>query len=287
MNKSFALLKTLCVQSLRRALQWRLPVLFVAALLLPLAIVVAPAWIVLDTQLSYSAQAAVLAQQLDLATITDLLNVGRRHVLGAQLALWTALACTALTSPLLAGATVTAARSTEPLPFGALLAGGMAEYARMARMLLWSLVVMGVALWAGATARELAQPDEALLPGDGEFAGYLANGVTALLVWAALVTADAGRAMLAADRRRKSAIAAWWHGVALLRRQPVAALGSYAVLGVIGFGVTGLLGLARLHFPTGNLPGDVAALILTQAIALLLAWFRAARLFALTAVARG
>ncbi|GAB2872542.1 hypothetical protein GCM10027277_47290 [Pseudoduganella ginsengisoli] len=286
MNASLESLKTLCVHSARRALQWRLPVLYAAVLLLPVVIMVAPAWVVLDTQLSYSVHAAALAQQLDLASLTDLLEVGKQHALGAQLALWVALACTALSSPLLAGATVTAARSTEPLPLGALLAGGMAEYGRMARMLLWSAIVMGAALWLGASLRELAHPDEALLPADGQWAGYAAKAATLLLAWAALVTVDAGRAVLAADRRRKSAVKAWWQGMALLRRQPVAALGSYAVLGAVGFGVAGLLGLARLHFPTGTLPGDVAACVLTQVIAVLLAWFRAARLFALVTVAR-
>jgi hypothetical protein len=284
---TFALLKTLCLQSARRALQWRLPVLTGVALLLPVLIVVAPAWMVLDAQLSYSVQAATLARQLDLAAITDLLAVGQQHAMAVQLALVTALACTALLSPLLAGATVTAARSPAPPVLRALLEGGMAEYPRMLRMLVWSAVLMGVALWLGNFLAGLASPAEALLPTDGQVAGYAANAATVLLVWMALVTVDAGRAVLAADRRRTSALRAWWDGIALLRRQPVAALGSYAVLGAVGFGVAGLLGLGRLHFPAGSLAGDVAAFVLTQVIALLLAWFRTARLFALVTVARG
>lgn len=284
----FAFLTSLCVQSVRRALQWRLPVLYGAALLLPLAILVAPAWIVLDGQLSYSVHAAALAQRLDLASVTDLLAAARHDALAAQLAVGAALACTALLSPLLAGATVTAARSAgpTPLPMAALLAGGMAEYPRMLRMLLWSGLVMGAALWLGGVLRGLASPNETLLPGDGDAAQYAANAATALLAWAALATADAGRAVLAADRRRTSAVRAWWHGIALLRRQPVAAAGSYVALGALGFGVAALLGLGRLHFPVGNLAGDVAAFVLAQAIAVLLAWFRAARLFALVSAAR-
>lgn len=281
-----ALLKTLCWQSARRALQWRLPVLYGAALLLPLLILVAPAWMVLDTQLSYSAHAAALAQRLDLASVTDLLAVGQHHTLAVQLALAAALACTALLSPLLAGATVTAARSPAPLPFRALLEGSVAEYPRMLRMLAWSAVLMGVALWLGGFLSGVAYPYDAVLPTDGKIAGQAADAATLLLVWLALVTADAGRAVLAADRRRTSAVRAWRDGIALLRRQPVAALGSYAVLGAIGFGAAGLLGLGRLHFPAGSLAGDLAALALTQVIAVLLAWFRAARLFALVTVAR-
>ena len=286
MNASLPSLKSLCVHAVRRALQWRLPVLYGAALLLPLVILVAPAWIVLDAQLSYSVHAATLAQQLDLSAMTDLLASGKQHALAAHMALCAARACTALAAPLLTGATVAAARSDTPLPFGALLAGGMADYARMARMLLWSAVVLGAALWLGSWLRALAQHDDALLPTDGELARHAANAATVALAWAALATVDAGRAVLAADRRRTSALRAWWQGIALLRRQPLAAIGSYAVLGLAGFGVAGLLGLARLHFPTGQLPGDIAAFVLTQVIALVLAWFRAARLFALVTVAR-
>lgn len=278
-------LAALCLQSARRALQWRLPVLYVVTLLLSLAIVAAPAWIMLDEQLSYSVHAATLARQLDLATITDLWAAGRHHALAVQLALAAAAVCTVLLSPLLAGATVTAARSPAPLPMRALLEGGVAEYPRMLRMLVWSALLMGAALWCGSFIQGLVQPDESLLPDDGAVAAHMADIVMALLVWGAMVSADAGRAMLAADRRRRSAIGAWRDGVALLWRKPQAA-GSYLVLGAIGFGAAGALGLARLHFPSGTGAGDAAALVLAQAIALLLAWFRAARLFALVAVAR-
>lgn len=283
--KAMHTVTSLCLDAARRALQWRLPLLVSVALLPPLAIVVAPAWFVLDAQLSYSIHAAALAQQLDLASVTDLLAVGRHHALAAQLALAAALACTALLSPLLAGATVTAARSPAPLPLRALVEGGVAHYPRMARMLLWCGVLLAAALWLGGFISGLAQPIESVLPTEGDFAQAVAGIVTALLVWTVLVTVDAGRAVLAADRRRTSAIGAWWDGMALLRRRPLEMLGSYALLGLTGFGVVGALGLARLHFPTGALFPDLAALALTQVIAVVLAWFRAARLFALVKVA--
>lgn len=335
----------LCLRSARRALQWRLLALYFLALLPPLALLVIPAWIVLDAQLSHSVHAAALAQQLDLSAITDLLAAGQRQALAAQLALGAALACTVLISPLLAGATLTAARSaaslsglarqgasaavrpsaeplhqwplsTAPLPagsppgrpllrwprstapmpagmraagslsFGELLAGGMAEYPRLLRMLLWSAIVMGAVLVMGSFLIELAEPQEALLPDDGKVAGYAARAIGALLLWAAMASLDAGRAMLAADRRRRSVIHAWWLGIGLLRRQPVLALGSYAVLGALGFAAAGLAGLARLHAPVGTLTGDLAGVLLTQVLVLLLSWFRSARLFALVAVAR-
>jgi hypothetical protein len=379
-----SLLIPLCLQSARRALQWRLLVLYLLALLPPLALLVFPAWTVFDAQLSHSVHAAALAQQLDLSAMTDLLAAGQRQALAVKVALAAALVCTALLSPLLAGATLTAARNTAPLPrsllsatrraawplsgatrpagvspsqlpaagtlpgrpqsgsplsgeplpdrlqsgstlaietspgrpqsgnalsveassgrpqsgslsakppaapqsFGALLAGGVAEYPRMLRMLLWSAVVMGAVLLADSLLVAWAQPQEALLPDEGKIAVYAARAVSALLVWLAVASLDAGRAALVADRRRRSAIGAWWLGVVLLFRHPVLALGSYAVLGVMGFAMAGLFGLARLHAPTGTLAGDIGGVLLTQALVLLLAWFRSARLFALMTVAR-
>ena len=51
-----------------------------------------------------------------------------------------------LLSPWLAGAAVTASRTPERLGFGELVRGGIAEYGPMLRMLLWSVIPLGVAL---------------------------------------------------------------------------------------------------------------------------------------------
>jgi hypothetical protein len=61
-------------------------------------------------------------------------------------------------------------------------------------------------------------------------------------------------------------------------------LGSYAAISLIGLGAAAALGLARVHLPHVGTAGFAFALLLTQAIAVLLAWMRSARLFALIGI---
>src|SRR5690606_18358164 len=53
-----------------------------------------------------------------------------------------------LLAPLLAGATIAAARSRATLGFGDLLRGGIGEYGPMLRMLIWSVIPLGIAILA-------------------------------------------------------------------------------------------------------------------------------------------
>ena len=93
-------------------------------------------------------------------------------------------------------------------------------------------------------------------------------------------------AHLALDRRRRSAFKAWWQGVKQLARRPLATLGAYLPVTVIGLLLAGALTLARVHLPRVDGAGFAAALLLTQLVVLVLAWMRTARLFAMIALAR-
>ncbi|SFU67451.1 hypothetical protein [Pseudoduganella namucuonensis] len=280
----------LCLDAARGALRWRLLALLAAAPLLPTLVLALPAWKLLGQRLDYTAHSAALAQALDLLALSDLMAVLDRHALAFQVAATVAAALALLLSPLLTGAVVTAARGAYregagadiPLTFRELLAGAVDEYPRMFRMLLWSGVVLlaawlaGDALrtWAGATWHRDATPT------DGRHLRWAAAAAAALLLAFACVTLEAGRAALALDRRRTSAVRAWWLGLGLLRARPLAMFGSYAALGAVALAGAALLGLARLHLPRVDLPGFLLALLLTQIIAALLAWYRAARLYA-------
>ena len=61
-------------------------------------------------------------------------------------------------------------------------------------------------------------------------------------------------------------------------------LGSYAAISLIGLAAVAALGLARVHLPHVGTAGFLFALLLTQMIAVLLAWMRSARLFAMIAI---
>jgi hypothetical protein len=126
-----------------------------------------------------------------------------------------ALVLTLLLSPLLAGMATAAARAPQPLASGALLAAGAQSYPRLARMLAWAIVPLGVAALLGSAAHHLAGTvaETARLEADAERASHLAMLATVVLLFVlAHATVDVGRAMLANDRRRTSSIGAWWRG---------------------------------------------------------------------------
>jgi hypothetical protein len=274
----------------RAALQWRLLLWWAALLLLPTIVAALPLWELLSASLDHSVYAARLAERLDMIAYADIMHAARDQyapALGAGGVV--ALVLTLLLSPLLAGMALAAARAPQPLASGALLAAGAQAWPRMARMLAWSVVPLGVAGLLGSSAHRLAAKaaETALLETDAERATHLAALATVVLLVLAHATVDVGRAMLAADRRRTSAIHAWWRGCGQLARRPLALLGTYLAVTAAGLGLAALLAFARVHVPALDTAGTVGAVALAQSVVLVLGWMRMARLFALTALLRG
>jgi hypothetical protein len=270
----------------RAALQWRLLLVWLAATLLPTALLALPVWQALAPLLDHSVRAPELARTLDGTAFTDLFAELRRNAVALQAGALAALVLTLLLSPFLTGVIVTAGRAAQAPALRALAAGGIAEYPRMLRMLLWAVVPLGVALAGGAALAQLAQDHAATLAGATEAARWELAGTVAsvLLLALANLTLDAGRAQLAIDRRRTSALKAWWWGVRLLLRRPGAMLGSYLLLSAAGLLLASLLALARLQVQGSNGVLLLAACVLAQLIALAVGWMRAARLLALMTV---
>lgn len=279
---------TLTTRASRAALQWRLLMLWAGLLLIPTILAVIPLWRTLSASLDQAVHAAALAHKLDLMTLADLVaNAGRNGAAISQAAI-TGIVLALLLSPLLSGLVVTAARAPAPPGFGPLLTGAFGEYGRMLRMLLWSIVPLGLALAIGAGALKLADKHaaKAILEADADLARHLALLLTGLLFLLACATLDAGRAALAVDRRRTSAVKAWWRGLGMLRRRPLACLAIYLVITLLGLALYALLGVARLNLAAPGPLAIVAGLLVTQLAALVLAWMRSARLFALIDVKR-
>lgn len=271
----------------RAALQWRLLLLWLAATLLPTAVLALPVWSALAPALDYSVRAPELARALDMLAVTDLFNEVRRNALALHAGALVALAMTLLLSPFLTGAIVTAGRAPHAPTLRELVAGGVAEYPRMLRMLLWAVVPLAAAVALGASLVDAADDLAAKAVQEADAAPWQAAATIGALLLVALanLTLDAGRAQLAIDRRRTSAVKAWWWGVQLLLRRPGAILGSYALLTVAGLLLAGLLAVARLQVQGSNAWLLAAAFVLAQLVALAVAWMRAARLLALMSVA--
>jgi hypothetical protein len=273
----------------RAALQWRLLLWWALLLLLPTIAASLPVWQMLAANLDHSVYAAQLASRLDMLALTDLGgSVRERYGAAIGSGGLVALMLTLLLSPLLAGMTIHAARATRRPGFMDLLAGGAHEYARMFRMLLWSVVPLAIAgIVAGVAFRMAGKSIEtAILESDAEHASRIAMLVAVAAFALMHATIDAGRALLANERRRRSAIVAWWGGVKVLVRRPFSLLGVYVAITGAGLLLAGLLALARLQVPALGGAGTIAAILLTQLAVLVLGWMRCARLFALMALTR-
>jgi hypothetical protein len=272
----------------RSALQWRLLLLWALVLLIPTALMVLPLLRVLGASFDYSVHAAALAQELDVVSIADVMANYSRSGGAFPIAAAEALIVTLLLSPLLSGMAMSAARADRPQGFGALIAGGVQEYPRMARMLVLALIPLGLAAGLGGAAMAAAgkYKDTATLQSDADSVRLLAMLALFLLLVFAHATLDAGRAALALDRRRRSAVGAWRDGCRLLVRRPLATLGAYLAISLAGLAVAALLSLARIHLPHVGAAGLIGAFLLTQLIVMAFAWMRTARLFAMVALAR-
>jgi hypothetical protein len=275
--------------AMRAAMQWRLMLWWAVLLLLPTLAASLPVWQMLGANLDHSVHAAQLAGKLDMLAIADLMTSARERfapAIGSGGIV--ALALTLLISPLLAGMTIHAARASRRPGFTDLLAGGAQEYARMFRMLVWSVVPLAIAgILAGIAFKVAGKAGEsAILESDAERASHIAMIVAGVVFALVHATIDAGRALLANERRRRSAIVAWWGGVKLMVRRPFSLLGVYVVVTGIGLGVAALLALARLHVPALGAGGTAGAFLLTQLAVLVLGWMRSARLFAMMALVR-
>jgi hypothetical protein len=277
------------VAAFRGALQWRLLLWWALLLLLPTIAAALPVWQMLAANLDHSVYAAQLASKLDMLAIADLGGSVREHYAAAiGSGGIVALGLTLLLSPLLAGMTIHAARAAKRPGFTDLLAGGAREYARMFRMLVWSVVPLAAAGIAAGVAFKLAgkSAESAILESDAERASHIAMIVAAVAFALVHATIDAGRALLANERRRRSAIVAWWGGVMLLVRRPLSVLGVYLAVTGAGLLLAALLALARLQVPALGAGGTTGAVLLTQLAVLVLGWMRSARLFALMALTR-
>ena len=274
-------------QALDGAMQWRLWLLWIGASLGCALIAALPAWNWLAASLNNSVHAPAIASGKAPALLIDMLLsrnaplgvIGQSTTIAAVLML--------LLSPLLAGATIAAIRSHTRLGFGDLLRGAIAEYGPMLRMLVWSVVPLGLALLLMSViigANEKAH-EHAILASEGATARTIAFVVGAVLVVLAHASLEASRDWLGTDGRLRSALKAWGRGVKLLCRRPVAVLLAWLVTTLLGLALALLFAYLRQFAGGAGLGGFLLAMLLGCGITAGLAWGRIARLYAMSALA--
>lgn len=274
-------------RSLDGALQWRLWLLWIAATLLCALVAALPAWAWLGEQFNYSVHAReVAAGKAPMLLVEALL--ARPSPLPLLVGnVWLGGALMLLLSPWLAGTAVAAARARERLGFGDLVQGGIGEYGPMLRMLLWSAIPLGAALLVMTMllAANGKAHEHAIMASEAETGRSIGLVVGAVLVVLAHAGIEAGRGWLAADPSLRSALRAWWRGMGLLLKRPLAVLLVYLVPTLLSLFVAALVLMVRPLVGGASIPGSVAALLLTSIVTAALAWGRIARLFGMKALA--
>ncbi|MBN8713901.1 MAG: hypothetical protein J0H50_07980 [Xanthomonadales bacterium] len=276
------------VHAVRSATQWRLLLLWVVAWWLPTALVSLPLWRRLDELLSHSVHARIWAGGLDGLALTDTVDAlapasGMLLVSGLF-----GVLLSALLSPLLNGMAVGSALAGGSPGFARLLRDGLAEYPRLFRLLLCSILIYAAAgtlgLGAWTLAGEVAQ--KALLESTADRALAASVAVVLLLYVLAQVVLEGARAAFMADGGLRLARRALGRGALLLWRRPLVTLAYFLAVSIAGYALAWLLAVLRGHLPRGNLLEFAVAVLLAQLVVLLIGWTHLARMFALAVVAR-
>lgn len=269
------------------AMQWRLLLLWLLMLLFPTLLIALPTTAWLQAQFGHSLHANDIAGGRNLPLLLEGLFSLGDHMAWLSGSMILATVLTLLLSPWLNGMVIASIRAGRRLGFGELLQGGLAEYGRMFRTLLWSVLPLGIALGIGAGLMGIAgkKADTAIMASDVE-------GIGRIMFWTAIAlfvlihaTVEAGRGWFGADSTLRSAIRAWWRGCKLLLRRPIAVLAVYLGTVIAGYGLAALLGMLRLQFNGASAGGFVVAVLLTQLVIAALVWARIARLYGMARLA--
>lgn len=272
----------------RNAPQWRLMLIWLLALLLPTAIAILPFWSSFSEALDHSVHAAELARQLDGIVVLDLMASFVHSSMALRQGGIISMLLLLAMSPFLTGTVITAARASTRLGFSALLQGGLHEYGRLLRMLVWAIVPMGIAFSIGHAGSDWVKHygEKAILESAVESYQHMATAVLAILLLLAHATLDAGRAQLALYSQRTSAVKAWWRGLKVLRKNASGVLGSYILVTLLGVVLAVTITAVRIALPQLGALWFCIGLVLTQVAVATLVWMRITRLLALIEVSR-
>jgi hypothetical protein len=263
-----------------RATQWRPLLLLVLLAWIPTAIAALPVWRILAEQLDGSAHAAQWAQRFHALVFFDLMS--RFGLSGSALAGSGIAAAVAflLLLPFQHALLVSATRTDEHLGLGELLHAGLREYGPMLRMLLVSLIPLGIALGITAVVFKGVSRygEHAILATDVEHLSWLADIVAGLLIVFALAGIEAGRARFAYDPRKRSAFKAWWRGFKLVFFHPLRGFAIFLGFSVPALIVLAALALVRVELPGGGTGAAVGGWVLVQLMAAVFIWAHFARL---------
>jgi hypothetical protein len=274
----------------RRATRWRLLLLCALFTLVPAALAMVPVWVLFSRLLAHAPRAELLARGLEASWLPDLARALGESPQGQSMPGWilSALVVAIFFAPALSGAMLAEAGSAHPLRFRPLLTGAGRYYGRMFRMTLVGAIPLGAAGLAAALVSKSIGKAVAGMVTEAAAASRQRWALVAIgaLLFVAHLTVDAGRARMAAQPDRRSALKAWFAGTWLILRRPFLALG-VGLAGALAGPVLGLVVMAiRERLPAGPRWAVVAGVLLAQVAAMAVGWGRAVRLAGLTRLSR-
>lgn len=276
-------------RALAAGLQWKLWLLWFVFTMIPALMVTRPLHGMLSGLMDHSVHAGAWAKRFDDLAMSDVAARIMHHGISMLSTLFTwNLTFMLLLAPFLTGMSVTVARSGQRPGFGELMHGGLREYWRLLRFMLWALALLLVAFGLGIVGMHIAQQhaEQAVLQSQADFEFHVADAVMIVLVVIAHSMIEAGRGQIVADANLHSATRAFLRGIATLFRRPLATLGMYLGVSVIGVAIWILLGLWRIRLTAADWGGYVLAFVVTLLLVATLAWMRTARIAAMGSIAR-
>lgn len=274
--------------ALGAGLQWKLLLIWLLLMLLPVAVATWPLSAALGALLDHSVNSSAWAESFSALGIGDaMIQLGKSMpAIGA--AATAGLIISLILAPFLTGMVVTSARASQRPGFGALMHGGLHEYWRMVRVSLWALVGWAIAIGIGAAAMHMAGnvAKTATLESQVDLWRHLAMAVMVILLVIAHAIAESSRAQFAADPNLGSATRAWGRGLKMVFGRPFATFGMYLGVSIIGYVLVLVFGMLRMRMPAVGVGGAIMAFVLSQLVVLSLAWMRTARIHALAGVPR-
>jgi hypothetical protein len=270
------------------AFQWRLLLLWMLATLIATLVAALPFLQSLGALLDHSTHAHAWARQFDGLMFTDVaVALSHEHATlhGAMLA---SALLMLLWLPWLNGMAVASGRAARALSFGGLLQGGLTEYGRMFRLMLWSALPYALAGFLVQMALDKADDrgDLATLQSQADAAQHIALWAAGVVVVLVQAWVESARASFIADVGLRSATVALVRGLLQVLRRPFSTLLVYLLLTSVGVAIALGFGLLRVHTLAVGTTGLLWGFVLSQLVVAGLGWMRVARLFALADVGR-
>lgn len=275
-------------RALAAALQWKLLLAWFLVTLVPALIVSRPLHAMLASLLDHSVHADAWAKGFHGLAMTDVMvDIGRHGMPVLSVAFVFGAVLTLLLSPFLTGMSVTALRSRLRPGFGDLMHGGLHEYWRLLRFLLWALALYTVVAMIGVFVFSLVSSyaEKAVLESSVLLRRHIADGVMIALFVLAQSMIEAGRGRIVAEPGRRSATRAFLIGIGTLFRRPLVTLGMFLGVSVLGYVLSLLLGMWRIRVVAYGGAGTALAALAVVLLVASMAWMRTARLAGMAAIA--